>query len=154
MKTPLIAVFVLVMIGCKASSFHWPPEPAEIHLGEDTCSACKMIISEERFGAQLHVRNEAVLIYDDYGCLLKSTNATSSGDAVVYVRSFEDGSWLKVEQAIFVISKEISSPMGYGIAAFAARKSAEEFAGRLKISKIYDGSDPVTPRELALQMKE
>ena len=97
MKTSLIVVFALLVFGCKGSPQIWPPKPAEIHPGEDVCSACKMIITEERHGAQFHERNKAVRVYDDYGCLLKSTNETNSHDVAVYVRSFEDGGWLRQE---------------------------------------------------------
>lgn len=139
-KFSLVSVFLFALVACKGSSQSWPPHPAEIQLGESVCAACKMIISEERYGAQLHYEHvKPVQLFDDYGCLLKSENTGGEpeGRRMVFVRSFQDGEWIPQDQAAYVVSKEISSPMGYGIAAFASEESATTFAKGLAVAQVY-----------------
>ena len=148
-KISLIHLFVIVLFAC-GSSQSWPPKPAAIHLGEESCAACRMIISEERYGAQLHERGKPVQLYDDYGCLLTRRSIGDSNRRVIYVRSFENGNWLAEHQAFYVVSKEILSPMAYGVAAFATRESAAEFARGLGDSEIYSISELIPAAETIL----
>jgi copper chaperone NosL len=135
-KNVLFALLIPILLSACGSASEWPPKPAAVHLGEDSCAACKMIISEERYGAQLHQPGKPVQRFDDFGCLL-AQNYPSTGKHVIYVRSSEDGSWLVDDQAVFVVSKQISSPMGYGISAFATKESASKYAEQFGDSKIY-----------------
>lgn len=137
----------MIALSACGNAQQWPPKPASIHLGEDSCAECKMIISEERYGAQLYERGKPVQVFDDYGCLLIRRSTFDSNQRVIYVRSFEDASWLREEQAFYVVSKNISSPMGYGIAAFAAKQSAARFAQGLGDSEIYSLSELIPVAE-------
>jgi copper chaperone NosL len=132
----LVCLFVVGLFACSKTQT-WPPKPAEVHAGEDSCATCGMIISDEHYGAQLFERNQPVKLFDDYGCLLKRRNRGISNQHLIYVRSFENGKWLPEEQAFFVVSKKISSPMGYGVAAFPEKQSAANFAQKLSDSNIY-----------------
>lgn len=147
MKNLLFIYFLLLIVLSACTSSQWPPEPSQVHLGEDSCSECRMIISDERYGAQLFDRGKPVDLFDDYGCLLSRRGVSDSSERVVYVRSLEDASWIREDQAFYVVSKQISSPMGYGIAAFAANESAARFAQGVDDSEIYSFSGLVSVAE-------
>ncbi|MCI0605847.1 hypothetical protein L0156_22910, partial [bacterium] len=55
-KIALVPLLFVVLLSACGNSVQWPPKPAGVHLGEDSCAACKMIISQENYGAQLHQR--------------------------------------------------------------------------------------------------
>lgn len=149
-KTLVVPLMIFVcFIACGNSPKEWPPKPAIIHLGEHSCAACRMIISQENYGAQLHQRGKPVELFDDYGCLLKY-RPTGDSDLYVYVRSAEDGSWIPENQLSYVVSKHISSPMGYGIVAFATREAASRFASGLDDSKIYSISELIPAAQTIL----
>jgi copper chaperone NosL len=131
-----LLLFLVALSACKRSE-EWPPAPVKIQLGETFCAQCKMIVSDERYGAQLFERGKPVEVFDDYGCFLMRRGANDSNQRVAYVRSFEDTKWVREEQALFVVSKNISSPMGYGIAAFPEKDAAARFAQTMDDSKIY-----------------
>jgi copper chaperone NosL len=137
----LLPAIIVVLLSACGNSAQWPPAPAVTHLGEDSCSACKMIISQEKYGAQLHQQGKKLEVFDDYGCLLTRTSSGESAERVIYVRSAEDGSWIHESQAFYVVSKQISTPMGYGIAAFATKESASAFSSGLNDSRTYSQSE-------------
>jgi copper chaperone NosL len=114
--------------------------PPEIAYGETQCADCSMIISDVRF-ASGYAREIAPGRYestpfDDIGDMLAHA-AGHPDDAIVawYVHDYQDESWLDATQAIYVMSKQIASPMGHGIAAFgdadAAAQTAAELDGQL-----------------------
>jgi copper chaperone NosL len=114
--------------------------PPEIVYGQTMCADCTMIISDIRF-ASGYAREIAPGRYDskafdDIGDLLTHA-AAHPDDAIVawYVHDYRDESWLDATQAVYVVSKQIPSPMGHGIAAFAdagaAAQAAAEMNGQL-----------------------
>jgi copper chaperone NosL len=119
--------FLGPLAGCGARAPAWPPEPAEVRLGEDACAGCRMIVSEARFAAEVRSRDGGTRYFDDLGCLLRA--AAGAEPTGVFVRAYEDGeSWLRGDRAFAVRAGDVASPMGFGYAAFATREAAESFA--------------------------
>lgn len=108
-------------------------EPPAIRYGEDRCSHCGMIISDVRFAAgYLYEVGEGrykSVIFDDIGDMVHYA-AEQDGQAIQawYVHDYASEEWLDALRAYYVVSAEIPSPMGYGIAAFDARTTAEALA--------------------------
>lgn len=107
--------------------------PPEIEYGEEVCDHCSMILSDARFATAMAVRtargDTAYRSFDDVGALF--LYARSHPDLRVLARWVHDygtGSWLPAEDAVYVQSSEIASPMAHGVAAFATRDRAEELA--------------------------
>ncbi len=68
--------------------------------------------------------------FDDIGCMLAYAQANNLSPEKVsfWVADFDTTSWIKAEEADFVISPEIHTPMGHGIIAFTDPIKAKEFA--------------------------
>jgi len=133
-RTLAAALLLAATAGCRKAP-EWPPPPAPVHLGEDACAECRMLVSEKAFGAQAQDRAGKVRHFDDLGCLLVHARAQAAGGAPVdpagvYVRALGDGTWIPATSAWIVRSEAIHSPMGYGLAAFASREAAQAEAGR------------------------
>lgn len=116
--------------GCAGDPAPWPPDPAAVRLGEDECAACRMIISDDGFGAQLHHRSGRVEHFDDLGCLLYAAGTEPVDPQAVFTRAVDDAGWVRGDQAVIVRAPGIRSPMGYDLMAFADRASAEKEAAR------------------------
>ena len=103
--------------------------PVEIESG-DMCSFCRMAISDKRFAAEIVNADESVLKFDDIGCMLRyrSSHVSAVEPAAVYVADSRSRNWLKAENAHFIRSATIKTPMGSGIVAFASAESAGEGA--------------------------
>jgi copper chaperone NosL len=112
------------------------PEPAKIRFGETTCTECGMIISQPKYASSFaYAESEGrfkSLPFDDIGDMLAYMRKHSDLIPVgAWVHDYISEEWIDAEGAYFVHSDAIRSPMGHGIAAFADRATAEQFAGEI-----------------------
>ncbi|HET9886177.1 MAG TPA: nitrous oxide reductase accessory protein NosL [bacterium] len=121
-----IAALLLTLSGCGPRDHLEPPI---LHLGEDVCSHCSMIISEARFAAANVVTNAGGSpepgLFDDAACLVAAEEQSPQKDVAARWVADSQG-WMDAASAYFVKSPEIRSPMGGG--ALAARTQAEAHA--------------------------
>lgn len=104
-------------------------EPDEINYGSDECQHCKMIISDNRFAAQLVTTKGKAIKFDAIECLAAYTHAQAQNieGALVWISNFNDpGKWLSAKQAIFIKSEVINSPMGASLLALATMEEADD----------------------------
>jgi copper chaperone NosL len=114
-------------------------EPQTIHLGEDECSYCRMRISDPQFAAQLLTSRGRAYKFDAIECLAAfDVEATVAAEAVHsrWVLDFrEPGRWLRAEQAHYLQSEQLRSPMALNFSAYpnagAAAEGSEEHGGEL-----------------------
>lgn len=111
--------------GCGDDRDAWPPTAARIEFGIDACVECRMIVSDERFAAQYHVRGGAPEFFDDLGCLLSRHVGSDCDPAGVFVREFAGNGWVRGDEGFVLRSGDLASPMGYGLAVYAQREPAE-----------------------------
>ncbi len=127
------AALLLFVTGCSKKSNE--PEPPEIRLGEDACDECRMIINEQRFAAAITTANGEVRRFDDIGGMLIYDKKHNEDVARYWVSSYTSDKWLNAAEAYFISSKskELDTPMAYGIIAVENESEASE------LSKEYDG---------------
>lgn len=106
-------------------------EPPEIRYGRDVCVECGMIISDPRFAAAAATRDGKTYIFDDIGDLLVYQQKHNPEWAAIWVNDFESQTWLEAEDAWYVRSPELRTPMDWGLAAFATEEAAKRRAQEL-----------------------
>ena len=128
----LLLLFLLAAIllaGCATPVD--PNLPPDIVYGEDVCDRCGMIISDERFAAGVVVERAPQeyehLIFDDIGDMLAHIQEEGETVTIVsyFVHDYQSLEWLNAEDAVYVVSSNVQTPMGFGIAAFATQAAAE-----------------------------
>ena len=126
-------VAALLFLAGTISSCDAGPQP--IRYGQDECSDCGMIISDRRFGAEIITRKGKVFKFDDVGCM---TSFVERGviprDAVrsSLVSDFNRANtFIALEQAVFLKSEALKSPMRSDCAAFASAGELEKVQGAL-----------------------
>lgn len=137
-RAPWVAL--LALAGCSESV---PVAPPVIHYGQDLCALCSMIITDDRFAAALVCEGRPgqrqgleARAFDDVGCLL-GDESRNPDRAVAgrWVRDFRSDRWHVADTAVYVQSRQLHSPMAFGLAACADRASAQrladEFPGEL-----------------------
>ncbi len=135
MKRILFALTLLLLLaGCARGQRQ--PQPPEIHYGQDLCAECNMIISDERFAAgyayELKPGSFESLAFDDIGdMLIHGLKHPEHKVAVWYVNDYTSKSWLDASQAYFVVSSDLQTPMGFGIAAHASAEAAQNQAAEM-----------------------
>jgi copper chaperone NosL len=119
MRALALAVLLPVMTGGCA------PGPAPIVVGQDSCDRCHMAVADARFAAELVTRHGRIHRFDSVECLAAYfLHEEDPGD----VRSLwvtdlnEPKRLLRVEDAEFVRSAALHTPMGAGLAAFEANR--------------------------------
>lgn len=106
--------------------------PPAIVYGEDVCDQCNMVISEERFAAATLVDEDGIPAprrFDDIGDML-AYHADHPELRVRrwWVHDYDSREWLDAAAATYVRTPNLRTPMGHGIAAFAAAAAAKAFA--------------------------
>lgn len=101
----------------------------EIAFGQESCVHCGMLIDDVRFAAAWTTPGRDEAHFDDIGCMVGEAEALPApADAHCFVADYESGEWLAAEDAFYVHSPEIRSPMAYGLAACASGEAADRLA--------------------------
>ena len=119
----LTAVFLLAACGGGTNL----EEPPEIRYGEDICEQCGMIISEARYAASYVTTAGDVRLFDDVGGMLVYDVQNEEDVHIYWVHDFNTEEWIKADTAVYVLSNDLATPMGWGLAAFAQAADAEQF---------------------------
>ena len=126
-------VFLVLLAGL--GSCNAGPEP--IKTGVDQCYFCKMTVSDARFGAEMVSKKGKVFKFDDISCMLsymKMDEQQMKDEGKFYVVDFCGAhTLLDAQQAKFLKSDALKSPMGGNVAAFqhadSLRNIQQQFAG-------------------------
>jgi len=119
------------------------PPPASTDFKSDICAECKMAVTSKSYAAQI-VTDGKPLFFDDIGCLVqyeRQGQIKPEAVKVRYVRSVAGDAWLQAERAVWVTTKDVRTPMGYGFHAFADRKAAEAFIASHKMAQLIVWAD-------------
>jgi len=112
-----LMLFVLpVLSGCT-------PSPKQLTAGVDRCTHCMMPVSDLRFGAEIVYKTGKVLAFDAVECMgsyMEEHEVTQAEDIhSLWVIDFnEPGRLIPVEDALFLHSQNINSPMGMNLAGY------------------------------------
>lgn len=102
------------------------PEP--IAYGRDTCSRCRMHISQPGFGGELRDADGRLTKYDDVGCLLVAMWRQHREVPGAWVEDHGGGGFVPLASAYFALGEGLGTPMGFGVVAFADEPAARAFA--------------------------
>lgn len=105
-------------------------EPEPIKYGNDLCALCKMVVSDERYGAELVSSKGKKFKYDSAECLVHYLNAEALNDqeiSGIYVTDYKRPQTLiDAKTAFFLISESLPSPMGENLTAFSTQDEAKD----------------------------
>lgn len=125
MKGIIHLVGLIVFIAFQACSVK--PEP--LHYGEDACHTCRMTLMDTKFGAEVVSVKGKVFKFDDMNCMVNFLNSGTLTERDVAYRMVVDYSipekLVAAENAFFVKSDEIRSPMASHIAAFEKKEDMD-----------------------------
>jgi copper chaperone NosL len=129
-----LSIVLASIAGCERSVAEGPPS---IRLGDSVCAQCNMIISDERWATATMVegpRGSEARLFDDFNCQVNFE--VENPDATILARwshSHTTGAWVPTEDAFFLVSQNLRTPMGSSVAAFASvdevNRAKAEFSG-------------------------
>lgn len=94
-------------------------KPREINYGHDQCAACKMMITDARFGAELVTKKGKTFKYDALECMLPVVIKNGLDTyAFILATDFQNPGTLQDAATLnFLITDKIPSPMGKNLSA-------------------------------------
>jgi copper chaperone NosL len=114
-----IAFLLLFLFSCTSE------KPVPIKLGEDLCEYCKMVIADERFAAEIITKKGKVYKFDAIECMVGYYNENTGYIKKAYVVNFlNPKEFLTAEDAYYVRSPQIRSPMGMNLSAYRSEEEA------------------------------
>lgn len=132
LKTFLPVALMLLLTACSH-------KPEKIAYGKDNCAECKMTIVDPKFGAEIVTKKGKKYKFDDVHCLAAFLNRRGVELNNIYETLFVNynngDEFIKVDEAEFVVSSLLKSPMGGNAAAFKTKAEAQKKSAELDGSK-------------------
>lgn len=128
----LLACLLIGICSCQSAA---ELTPSDI-TANDTCTFCKMPIEQVQYAAEFMTKDGFTRKFDDIGCMVQhAEKVKTSNIAAFYVMDYANKQWVKGEEAQFVQSEKIQTPMNSGLIAFkdknAADSVASEYGGKV-----------------------
>lgn len=113
------------------------PNPKVIEYGFDSCTHCKMTISDKRYGAELVTQKGKVYKFDAIECMVKYVQESSDDYAFQLVTDFnQPGEFINALDAWYLQSSVLPSPMGMDLSAFQKESDVDGFLQENKGKKM------------------
>lgn len=124
-------------------------DPPEVRWGQDVCSECGMILSDDRYAAAVVAIQDGErreYLYDDLGEMLTHP-PEAKGTVKQWARDNQTRQWIDASTAHYVRSRRLHTPMGYGVVAFTNLRDAEALRDETlgELLTLNDLSDTDTP---------
>jgi copper chaperone NosL len=118
----IVTILCFLLLSCN-------PEPEPIQFGKDACSHCKMILMDNKFGAEIVTTKGKVFKFDDTSCMvtfIKDEHLPPENVAHYLIVDFTaNGKLIDATSAYYVKSEELKSPMAGNVAAFQTTEALE-----------------------------
>lgn len=107
-------------------------DPPEVKYNEDI-SEMGMFVVDPRYTAAYLPEEGDWILFDDIGEMFKYrvVRYPDAKPRVIWVNDYNDREWVKAEEAWYVQTIEVNSPMGWGLAAFRDEASAQAFQAEM-----------------------
>lgn len=103
-------------------------KPQPIQYGKDVCHLCKMLIVDDKFGAELVTKKGVAFKFDSDECMIdymKAEKENESAFSHIMVTDFSNpGNLIDARSAFYLHGEGIQSPMGRNLASFANEDDA------------------------------
>ena len=121
------AVILLLMSSLIVLTACSEPKPIPILYGQDMGEYCGMIISDNRFGAEIITDKRKVYKFDSIESMIAFKLESLKDEPLhsLWVTDFANpGAFIAAEEAYYLKADTIHSPMGLGLLAFASEADA------------------------------
>lgn len=126
LRVALVLMAMAWAAGCTKKPAIAPPT---VRYGAQACAACQMTVDDERFAAALIEEYRGIRlvhVYDDIGCMIDDEKHLAGHTILArYVHDYRTREWLDAAASSYLKTKQVQTPMGSGILAFAFRGDAE-----------------------------
>lgn len=120
--TSLIFLFAMsTLVSCKV-------EPKPINYGHDNCYNCDMTVVSKTHAAQFVTKKGKAYMFDAAECMVWKLNKENIEDTMEYMLVMDyanPGTLVNADEATYLISENMKSPMGANLTSFKEKEDAE-----------------------------
>ena len=127
-RTPKVPVATLLLVGGGLAAGCGEPEPRPLVYGADACERCHMGLVQDGYGTEALTRTGKAYVFDSVECLAAWLAEDAGAESVhsAWVTDFADpGTLIRADEAFYLQSTTLGSPMGMGLTAFARREDRD-----------------------------
>lgn len=111
----------MILTSCKST-------PKEIAYGSDGCHFCSMTIVDKQHAAQFMTQKGRSYVFDASECMLNHLKKIDPSTVAIFLVNDYNapGETIDATKATYLVSKNIPSPMGEYLSAFASVEAAKK----------------------------
>ena len=121
-------IFILLTILTLASC---GSEPEPINYGHDECEFCRMLVTDNKYGAELVTDKGKIYKFDSIECMIEFSlvkNTLGDTNNKLLITDFYDpGNLVDARNSVYVKNDKFRSPMGLNVTAFNSEEQAQKF---------------------------
>ena len=121
-------VFVLLTITTIASC---GSEPEPINYGHDECEFCRMLVTDNKYGAELVTDKGKIYKFDSIECMIEFSlvkNTLGDTNNKLLITDFNNpGNLVDARNSFYVKNDKFRSPMGLNVTAFKGEEQVQKF---------------------------
>ncbi|WP_291865892.1 nitrous oxide reductase accessory protein NosL [Maribacter sp.] len=116
----------VILITVWLSACNSSPEPIE--YGTDGCHFCKMTIVDRQHASEIVTKKGKAFKFDAIECMMNHVNTIDRNKVKLFLANDYNrpGELMDAATAVYLISKEVPSPMGEYLTAFKTKEEAEK----------------------------
>lgn len=113
-------------------------EPEPIEYGSDSCSNCRMLITDQKFGSEIVTDKGKIFKFDSIECMANFYSTQKKDENFsLWVTDFNHPKkFIDADKAFFLRSDKIKSPMGMNLAAFSNKNEQDKAASAFNGTQI------------------
>lgn len=124
-KSMILIVLSLILSACNST-------PKPIAYGSNSCHFCSMTIVDKQHAAQFMTKKGRSYVFDASECMLNHLKEIDNTTVETFLVNDYNrpGVTIDATKATYLISKNIPSPMGAYLTAFASKEAAQYALGK------------------------
>jgi copper chaperone NosL len=108
-------LLLMLMVGCEQRNKE--KLPIEVTWDRDLCQECRMVLSDNRYAAQIVDTKGKNFLFDDVGCAVLWLRKKDWRDSArIWVSDYKTSKWIEADKANWQYG-DPHTPMGYGYSA-------------------------------------
>lgn len=124
-----IRKFFVILIILTLTSCGSKPEP--INYGHDECEFCRMLVTDNKYGAELVTDKGKIYKFDSIECMIEFSlvkNTLGDTNNKLLITDFNNpGNLVDARNSFYVKNDKFRSPMGLNVTAFNNGEQAQKF---------------------------
>jgi copper chaperone NosL len=106
-------------------------EPEPINYGHDECEFCRMLVTDNKYGAELVTDKGKIYKFDSIECMIEFSlvkNTLGDTNNKLLITDFNNpGNLVDARNSFYVKNDKFRSPMGLNVTAFKGEEQVQKF---------------------------